>query len=142
MCDAVTVRTEVRLAVVVARLEELLPGLSTGAAASGAQRRGRLDEYVSRHRPGWSLAGPAQPRSGDAVDVDHLMAFAGQHGGRVAAQQLGDMLDCQRDAAAALLAAEDVRIVDGDVVIVGTSSPRVIVVHHEGWIFDLELARF
>ena len=48
-------------------------------------------------------------------------------------------LDCMRATADALLAAEDVRLVDGDVVIVGTSSPRVIVVHHEGWIFELDL---
>lgn len=157
--------SEVPLADVAARLEALLPGFSASAAASGEQRRVRHNEYWSRLRPARPLGDPAQPHPGDVVDVDHLLAYAEQYAGRITAKQFGelvefeelvpylralageallvadDALNCIRATADALLAAEDVRLVDGDVIIVGTSSPRVIVVHHEGWVFDLDLAQ-
>ena len=156
--------SEVPLADVAARLEALLPGLSASAAASGEQRRVRHNEYWSRLRPDRPLADSPQPRPGDVVEVDHLLAYAELHGGRVTAKQFSDLvefeelapylralagetllvadfaLNCIRATADALLAAGDVRLVDGDVIIVGASSPRVIVVHHEGWVFDLDLA--
>ncbi len=49
-------------------------------------------------------------------------------------------LACTSASADALLPAAEVGLMDGDVVLVGTSSPRVLVVNHEGWIFDLDLA--
>lgn len=156
--------SEVPLADVAARLEALLPGLSASAAASGEQRRLLNNEGWSRLHLDSPLEDPAQPRPWDVFDVDHLLAYAEQHGGGVTAKQFGDVVEFEelapylrtfageellgadfelngiRGTADALLAAEDVRLVDGDVIIVGTSSPRVIIVHHEGWVFDLDLA--
>jgi hypothetical protein len=157
--------TEVPLFTVVARLEALLPGLSASAAASGQQSRMRHLAYWSKLRPDRPLKEPDQPNPGYALDVEHLLAYAKKHGGRVAAQQFGDdvefedlapylrilasepllvvndALECTQTTADAIFASESVRLVDGDVVIVGTLSARVVIVHHEGWIFDLDLTR-
>jgi hypothetical protein len=97
--------SEVPLSTVIARLEALLPGLSASAAASAEQRRVRHKEYGSRLRP-------AQPRPGETVNVDHLVAFAEKHGGRVTARQFGDDVEFE-DLAPHLriLAGADVLVV-------------------------------
>lgn len=165
MCDGSTVPTTVSLADIAARLEELLPGLYVSAVAAGQAAHARSNAMWSRLRPDRPLTEPAEPGPSYVVEVDHLIDYARLLGGRIAAQEVGDDMPfealapylralagedllvvddynlCTRASTDALLADADVRIVGGDAVIVGTSSPRVIVVHHSGWIFDLDLAR-
>ena len=100
-----SVCSEVPLSTVVARLEALLPGLSASAAVSGEQRRARHEAYGSRLHP-------AQPRPGQTVDVDHLVAFAEEHGGRVTARQFGDDVEFEELAPyLRMLAGADVLVV-------------------------------
>jgi hypothetical protein len=81
-----------------------------------------LDEVLARRilRGMWTL-------DGDVYVVTHRMRCH-----RVAASQLVDFVLRQYE-----LVGE--HAFEGDELVIGVTAPRVLVWHHEGWVFDLEL---
>jgi hypothetical protein len=133
-----------------------------------------MREFLARSRASRLRDVPDLPPDTAALQADHLVEGATEHGLRVARRRLGqdftrlrndelvhlvlgDLLDAQEDVFAVALprcrriqrgalrayvlreraGLDDVAFAGDDELFVATSSPRIIVLHHEGWVFDL-----
>lgn len=143
------------------RLEALFPGLTAFAVARAGAARARLEALWARAHPDRKPPGRMFSPAECVVVVDALLEYAQIRGAAIEAHQVGDSLEfddvaphlralaeevllvvlpdsgCIRTTANAALAAADIPVAGEDVVFISTASPRVLVVHHEGWIFAL-----
>lgn len=149
---------EVPVEEALARLEALLPGLAAYAATRHAATRARQAEIWARAVPDRPLPGRA-PLPTDALMPDWLIDHARALGWQVEAQRTDDLdaarrpgeptpgetvlvvvdspLVCRRAPAERLAELVDAELLADDAVLVWSAQPRVRVVHHEGWVFDL-----
>ena len=145
----------------VQRLERLFPGLAAAATARHAASRARRAALWARAHPSQSPPWGQLPLATLVLGVDAIIDHAGALGAAVDGRPIDDRLaalaPCLAELAdeplwvitddltshycraAELLAhaRSDDLVLDGDLVCVAAFAPRVLILHHEDWIFDL-----
>lgn len=146
---------------VVQRLERLFPGLAAAATARHAASRTRMAALWARAHPGqtppWGQLPLATLVLGVDAIIDHARALGAAVDGRpiddrlaALAPGLAELADeplwvvtddlashyCRATELLAHARGDDL-VLDGDLVCVATCTPRVLILHHEDWIFDL-----